>query len=166
MLLTLWVDISQLGVSVAALIVLLVYTYYTRRIAEQSVRQIESMAQPALVAELDEHDQNAISFRNIGTGAAISITWRLYDIEGKIQHVEAGASIPVKFIDENNALSRLQRQFIGNDHPPIILTYDGMSGAGYESRSTLNDMRDQFSTVFIRRNEQRAASKGQIHNGN
>ena len=39
MLLTSWADIGQLGVSFAALVVLLVYTYYTRRIAEQSVRQ-------------------------------------------------------------------------------------------------------------------------------
>lgn len=148
MLLLLWVDICQLVVSFAALIVLLIYTYYTRRIAEQSVMQIEAMAQPALVAELDEHDRNAISIRNIGTGAAINIAWSLYEIEGAVQYIEPRASIPLQFVDDNNVLTRLARQYIGNDFPPIRLTYDGMSGAGYESLSTISQMRDQFSTVF------------------
>src|SRR6185437_12260879 len=149
MLLTMWVDVSQLAVSVAALIILVVYTYYTRRIAEQSVRQIEAMAQPALVAELDENNLNAISIRNIGTGAAIRVSWRLGKIQGAIQYIEPRKSLPARFL-ENNVFNRLERIHIGNDSPPMILTYDGMSGAGYESRSTINDIRDQFSTVFSR----------------
>ena len=148
MLLTLWVDICQLVVSFSALIVLLIYTYYTRRIAEQSVMQIEAMAQPALVAELDEHDRNAISLRNIGTGATINVVWRLYQLEGTVQYIEPRASIPVKFVDDNNVLTRLARQYSGNDFLPIRLTYDGMSDAGYESLSTISQMRDQVSTVF------------------
>jgi len=109
------------------------------------------MAQPALVAELDENDRNAISIRNIGTGAAINVVWRLYKLEGRLQYIEPRASIPVKFVDDNNILTRLARQYIGNDFPPIRVTYDGMSGAGYESVSTISETRDQFSTVFSRK---------------
>ena len=151
MLLTLWVDVSQLAVAAAALIVLLIYTYYTRRIAEQSVIQIEAMSQPAPVAELDENDRNVISIRNIGTGAAINVVWRLYQLQGTLQYIEPRASIPVSFVDDNNVLARLARQYIGNDFPLIHLAYDGMSGAGYESLSTISETRDQFSTVFRRK---------------
>jgi hypothetical protein len=75
----------------AGLIGLGLYVYYTRRIAIQALRQVEAIAQPAMVAEFWEHDQNSVVIRNIGTDMALNVRWEVKgtDTKGQIQYIKA-----------------------------------------------------------------------------
>ncbi len=155
----LWLQTATLIVLTITLIVLAVYTGYTRTLAKAAV---EEMSRPC-VEVFQQTDQSSlaitsghssslagdrIAFKNIGTGAALNFRFTVQTDQGKASL--AGPSLAPAEVFQ----SSVSRQSL-SDPATVTCEFETLSGTKYRTESIVEDRRWVRSTRF-----EKTASKG------
>lgn len=147
----LWVSSLGLLVSAIALVVLIVYTYQTRRIAQASVEQSEALQKPCVtinfsprlgedaileaprVAEVMTPD---VELLNIGSGPALNVSYEIKQVDvpaGGVQLRPTGFISHLRHGGESWRTPTGRNTLQGRNFE-FLAEYESLSGSAYETK--------------------------------
>ena len=137
-------NLLQLGSLVVAfigLLFLIVYVYYTKKIAEATLK-------PAIVAIQGASMDATPHLRNIGNGPAMDVEWEILDsnIRGTLPFIEAGKdseSLGAFSGDRTFAEAGMKA-----NRTTLVCKYRSISGSEYTSTNNYRLEIGRFSTTF------------------
>jgi hypothetical protein len=143
--------IVSAAIGLVGLMALIVYARDTRKLRQTAEDQLEGMARPCVLLMMDHvnrgsFDQNPLILRNLGSGVALNIRYRLESSEDS-PWVEAPA-LPI----DGRAVSGLYLKHLVTNLP-VTCEFESLSGARYRSESYIGvhttdlDLRHKFEKL-------------------